>query len=125
MRKIIAIVLAVALTVGAAFVFFKLVDNPEKHILGKWTNAGTNNSFEFFKDGKVKFPVEALELQYNYEGDVEGEYAIDKSESKITFIFSFFGDNYNETYNFDIKNNALTLRKQANSEPMVYLKNNK
>ena len=122
MRKLLAIVLALALTLTAAFLVLKVSDNPTKQIVGKWTNANTNFTLQFEKGGVAKIPVEAFDIEFGYEGDVEGSYTIDKADKKITFSFSFLGLDYDLTYFFNIKNDALTLRKQIDSEPNVYLK---
>ncbi len=107
MKKVIGLLAGAVVIAAIAFIFLSVVSNPEKQILGKWTNTSSGYGFVFSEDGTVKFPVEFFDV--GFEADINGKYSIDKKEDKITFTFSFFSVEYSKIYDFEIKGDTLTL----------------
>lgn len=118
MKKIIGLVAVLTAVVLGAFAFMSVVNNPEKRIVGEWRNPNNNYSLKFSENGKVDIPVELFDERF--EGDETGEYSINKKEKEITFTFTFFLVDYNETYDFKIKGDSLTLTDDSTGQPTVF-----
>jgi hypothetical protein len=120
LKKLIGMVAGVILVAAIAVVFIFVANNPEKKIIGKWTDANTNISLEFMEDGTVKFPIEFFNQAF--EADISGKYLIDKQNDKITFTFSFFSIDYSKLYSFEIKGDSLTLTNDSSGKSNVLTK---
>lgn len=108
MKKRIAVVLAVLIVLGlTAGCGSSLFSNPEKQILGTWTESTGSIGVEFSEDGKVKIPIGIFDLPVN--ADIDGEYTLNKKEKTVTFAFSVFMINYERTYEFEIDKDTLIL----------------
>lgn len=113
MKKVIALVLVVALVVvGGWFVYSKLIDTPERRIIGVWNctdvaGIGGDSSFtsyEFKEDGKVIIKAKLLpNLQY------EGTYAIDSKAQTITIDYEILSVSYSNTSSFVLEDDTLTF----------------
>lgn len=118
MKKIIGLAAVLTAVVLGAILFLSVANNPEKKIVGEWTNDNNKYSLSFSENGSVDVPVELFDL--GYEADITGKYLIDKKEDKITFTFSLFEVDYNKTYSFKIKGDSLTLVNDTASKTTVF-----
>jgi hypothetical protein len=120
MRKSVIALVAILVAAALALTYVFVINNPERQIVGIWTQKSGSISFNFSKDGKVKIPVEFFVS--SLEADINGTYKIDKKANTITFTFSAFSLEYNKTYNFKIKGNTLTLTNTSSGTSSEFTK---
>ncbi len=118
MKKVIGLVAVLAAVVLGAFVFMTVANNPEKRIVGEWTNVNNNYSLKFSENGEVDIPVEFFDV--GFEADITGKYSLNKKTEEITFSFSFLLVEYNKTYDFRIKGDSLTLTSESTGKSTVF-----
>lgn len=120
MKKLLAVfgaaVIFVGVLAGCAVVF----GNPEKQILGTWTESTGNIGVVFSEDGKVKIPIGIFDLPVN--ADIDGEYTMNKKEKTVTFLFSVFAINYERTYEFEINKDTLVLTNPSSGKKITLIR---
>lgn len=121
MNKKIAVVLALLILLGITTgCTSSLFSNPEKQILGTWTESTGNIGVEFSEDGKVKIPIGIFDLPVN--ADIDGEYTLNKKEKTVTFAFSVFTINYERTYVFEIDKDTLILTNPSSGKKITLIR---
>ncbi len=118
MKKIVGLVAVLTAVVLGAYVFMTVMNNPEKKIIGEWTNENNKYSIKFSENGDVDIPVEFFDL--GFEADITGKYSMDKKEKNITFTFSFLLVDYSKTYDFKMKGDSLTLTNESTGKSTVF-----
>ena len=118
MKKIVGLVAVLTAVVLGAYVFMTVMNNPEKKIIGEWTNENNKYSIKFSENGGVDIPVEFFDL--GFEADITGKYSMDKKEKNITFTFSFLLVDYSKTYDFKMKGDSLTLTNESTGKSTVF-----
>lgn len=118
MKKVIGLVAVLTAVVLGAFVFMTVANNPEKRIVGEWTNPNNNYTLKFSENGEVDIPVEFFDERF--EGDETGAYSFNKKDDEITFTFTFFLVDYSKTYGFKIKGDSLTLTNSSTDKTTVF-----
>lgn len=125
MKKTISIAAVVLVLAAAVTAFIVIANNPEKRIIGKWSDSDGSSGYQFYEDGKVtmtyaNFTIPIINIPF--QGDVEGTYKINKKDETITLTGKFFTQTVNIVYTYSFKGNNLTLTNTQSRKAITYIK---
>ena len=104
MKKLIAILLVIAVAAGVGTVVYMRYTSVDNRILGKWEGSNEIGSLEFKKDGVVVVGL--------LSAAVDGTYIInseDKDNMTLSLTYKTGGISFTRDYNLTLVDNVLTL----------------
>ena len=110
MKKVLVVLLVVALLAGAGFIGWNIYEkevvlNPENQILGQWESEIGLRSYVFREDGTMSGNIDAILGTVS----VNGTYSIDKETNQITLVYTVHSISYTDVKSFVIENDKLVL----------------
>ena len=123
MKKILIIVLAVALLASTGLIGWNVYDkevlsNPENLIVGEWVSENSLLYFVFKDDGTMSGNIDAkLGIV-----SVNGTYTVDTENNQLTITYSLYSISYKDTKNFVIEDSTLTLTDSTTGMITTYTK---
>ncbi len=121
MKKILAVVLVVAVLAGAGLIGWNVYEkevllNPENQILGQWESENGILSYVFREDGTMSGNIDAILGTVS----VNGTYSVDKETNQVTLTYTLYSISYTDVKSFVIENDTLTLTDTKTNISVTY-----
>ncbi len=121
MKKILAVVLVVAVLAGAGLIGWNVYEkevllNPENQILGQWESENAILSYVFREDGTMSGNIDAILGTVS----VNGTYSVDKETNQVTLTYTLYSISYTDVKSFVIENDTLTLTDTKTNISVTY-----
>lgn len=121
MKKILAVVLVVAVLAGAGLIGWNVYEkevllNPENQILGQWESENGILSYVFREDGTMSGNIDAILGTVS----VNGKYSVDKETNQVTLTYTLYSISYTDVKSFVIENDTLTLTDTKTNISVTY-----
>ena len=121
MKKILAVVLVVAVLAGAGLIGWNVYEkevllNPENQILGEWESENGILSYIFREDGTMSGNIDAFLGTVS----VNGTYSVDRETNQVTLTYTLYSISYTDVKSFVIENDTLTLTDTKTNISVTY-----
>lgn len=118
MKKLISLVLVVAVIAVAGYFVYDLYLSPEataeRNLMGKWVGSYEIGGFTFEEDGVVRINVGKI--------STDGTYTVDFETGDISITYSALGLSYEKDYSFDVTESTLKLTDKTLGVTLDYTK---
>ena len=123
-RKIIGLsvtgLILAGIITGIVLLVVSITKNP---LEGTWISTSDRGSYTFRDDGslKVYYPGDKLPvLKVSYNGSLDGTYAYDKSENKLSITLKVYSKEITSHYTYEVEGKTLTLTDIQTEESKQY-----
>ena len=119
MKKVIGIVLVVAIIATAGYfaydLYFSKEATAERNLMGEWMGSSFEiGGFTFEEDGVLKINIGNL--------SADGKYTVNYETGEMSMSYSLLGLSYEKEYTFDVTENSLKLTDKTLGVTTNYIK---
>lgn len=121
MKKVIVVLLVVAVLAGAGLVGWNVYEkevllSPENQILGQWESENGLLSYVFREDGTMSGNIDAILGTVS----INGTYSVDEETNQVTLTYTLYSISYTDVKSFVIENDTLKLTDTKTNISVTY-----
>lgn len=121
MKKVIVVLLVVAVLAGAGLIGWNVYEkevllSPENQILGHWESENGMLSYVFREDGTMSGNIDAILGTVS----INGTYSLDEENNQVTLTYTLYSISYTDVKSFVIENDTLKLTDTKTNISVTY-----